>query len=214
MISLGSVLSPKENGRSLHSFLSRMGSLAGSCWRAYYLVLKGHALGIVFREPGFRGVGICKDLECSRSPTCLLLSTYQHGHGASLSDNFGPSSNSVLSTSLRPNSASPPSRCGAQSAVLITGFHFFKKGARPQKSAYQLVGARQILQCVGKIKIGSSAQALYHPPNFRRQGKPNGITPVLSSSPTSKSQSSGASWIGSHRRARHDIPESLKGACN
>ena len=38
---------------------------------------------------------------------------------------------------------------------------------------YQLVGARQILQCVGKIKIDSSAQALYHPPNFRRQGKPN-----------------------------------------
>ena len=87
-----------------------------------------------------------------------------------------------------------------------------KKGVRPQKSAHQLVGARQILQCVGKIKIGSSAQALYHPPNFRRQGKPNGIMPVLSSSPTSKSQSSGASWIGSHRRARHDIPESLKGA--
>jgi hypothetical protein len=28
-----------------------------------------------------------------------------------------------------------------QSAVLITWFHFFKKGACPQKSAYQLVGA-------------------------------------------------------------------------
>ncbi len=37
---------------------------------------------------------------------------------------------------------------------------------------------------------------------------------LLSSSPTSKTQSSGASWIGSHRRARHDIPESLKSACD
>ena len=89
-----------------------------------------------------------------------------------------------------------------------------QKGACPAKSAYQLVGARQILQCVGQIKIGSSAQALYQTPNFRRHGNPNGITPVLPSSPTSKSQSSGASWIGSHRRARHDIPESLKSACN
>src|SRR6266850_4123217 len=106
------------------------------------------------------------------------------------------------------------SNIAKQSAVLITWFHFLKKGVRPQKSAYQLVGARQILQGVGKIKIGSSAQALYHPPNFRRHGKPNGIMPVLSSSPTSKSQSSGASWIGSHRRARHDIPESLKSARN
>jgi hypothetical protein len=65
----------------------------------------------------------------------------------------------------------------------------------------QLVGARQILQCVGKIKIGSSAQALYQTPNFRRQGKRNDTMPVLSSSPTSKSQSSGASWIGSHGTA-------------
>src|SRR5438876_1955152 len=38
--------------------------------------------------------------------------------------------------------------------------------------------------------------------------KPKGTMPVLSSSPTSKSQSSGASWIGSHRRVQHDIPES------
>src|SRR5437588_793286 len=53
-----------------------------------------------------------------------------------------------------------------QSAVLIT---WFKKGACPAKSAYQLVGARQILQCVGQIKIGASAQALYQTPYFRRQ---------------------------------------------
>ena len=59
--------------------------------------------------------------------------------------------------------------------------------------------------------IGSS---IVPPPNFRRHGKPNGIMPVLSSSPTSKTQSSGASWIGSHRRARHDIPESLESACD
>jgi hypothetical protein len=58
------------------------------------------------------------------------------------------------------------SNIAKQSAVFITWFHFFKKGARPQKSAYQLVGARQILQCVGQIKTGSSAQALYHPPIF------------------------------------------------
>src|SRR6266446_7202619 len=97
------------------------------------------------------------------------------------------------------------SNIAKQSAILITWLHFFKKGARPQKSAYQLVGARQILQCVGQIKIGSSAQALYQTPNFRRHGKRNGIMPVLSSAPTSKSQSSGASWIGSHRTARHGI---------
>jgi hypothetical protein len=78
------------------------------------------------------------------------------------------------------------------------GLHFFKKGAR------------QILQCVGQIKIGSSAQALYQTPNFRRHGKPNGIMPVLSSSPTSKSQSSGASSIGSHGTARRNIPKSLE----
>jgi hypothetical protein len=81
------------------------------------------------------------------------------------------------------------------------GLHFFKKGAR------------QILQCVGQIKIGSSAQALYQIPKFRRHGKHNGATPVLSSSPTSNSQSSGASWMGSHGTAPHDIFH-LEGACN
>ena len=34
-----------------------------SRWRAYHLVLKGHAFGIVFRKPGLRGVGIREDLE-------------------------------------------------------------------------------------------------------------------------------------------------------
>ena len=33
------------------------------------------------------------------------------------------------------------SNIAKQSAVLITWFHFFKKGARPQKSVCQLVGA-------------------------------------------------------------------------
>ena len=47
----------------------------GSRWRAYYLVLKGHAFGIVFRKPGLRGVRIREDLEVIRSPTCLLVST-------------------------------------------------------------------------------------------------------------------------------------------
>jgi hypothetical protein len=85
------------------------------------------------------------------------------------------------------------SNIAKQSAALIAWFHFFKKGARPRKSAYQFVGARQILQCVGQIKIGSSAQALYQIPDLRRHGKPNGLIPILSTSPTSKSQSSGAS---------------------
>jgi hypothetical protein len=89
-----------------------------------------------------------------------------------------------------------------------------RRRGRRQMPTHKFVGSRQILQCVGQIKIGPSAQALYQTPNFRRHGNPNGITPVLPSSPTSKSQSSGASWIGSHRRARHDILESLKGACN
>jgi hypothetical protein len=42
---------------------------------------------------------------------------------------------------------------------------------------YQLAGARQTLQCVGEIKIGSSAQALYQTPDFRRHGKRSGATP-------------------------------------
>ena len=63
---------------------------------------------------------------------------------------------------------------------------------------YQFVGSRQVLQCVGQIKTGSSAHTLCQTPDFRRHGKPHGIMPVLLTSPTSKSQSSGASWIGSH----------------
>src|SRR6267142_1593563 len=63
---------------------------------------------------------------------------------------------------------------------------------------YQFVGSRQVLQCVGQIKTGSSAHTLCQTPDFRRHGKPRGIMPVLLTSPTSKSQSSGASWIGSH----------------
>src|SRR5882724_4556926 len=97
-----------------------------------------------------------------------------------------------------------------QSAVLIT---WFKKGAHPQRSAYQLVGARQILQCVGQIKIGSSAQALYQTPNFRRHGKPNGIMPVLSSSPPPNRNL--PARVGSVATAEPDTTSlSLKGACN
>jgi hypothetical protein len=48
-----------------HTGSANLTRLAGvsSYRRAYYLVLKGHALGIVFRKPGFRGVGIREDLE-------------------------------------------------------------------------------------------------------------------------------------------------------
>jgi hypothetical protein len=76
---------------------------------------------------------------------------------------------------------------------------------QPESGIYKLVGARQTLQWVGQIKIGSSAQALCQTPNFRRHGKRSGTMPVLSSSPTSKSQFSGASWMGSHFTALHDI---------
>jgi len=41
---------------------------------AYHFVLKGHALGIVFREPRFRGVSIRKDLMFEVSDL-LLVST-------------------------------------------------------------------------------------------------------------------------------------------
>ena len=50
-------------------------------------------------------------------------------------------------------------------------------------------------------------------PNFQRHEKRSGATRVLSSSPTSKSQSSGASRMGSHSVAPHDI-QHLEGACN
>jgi hypothetical protein len=72
------------------------------------------------------------------------------------------------------------------------------RSTKDQMPTYQFVGSRQVLQCVGQIKTGSSAHTLYQTPDFRRHGKPHGIMPVLSTSPTSKSQSSGASWIGSH----------------
>ena len=52
-----------------------------------------------------------------------------------------------------------------QSAVLITWFHFVKKACVRKNQLTNLL-ARQILQCVGKIKIGSSAHALYQTPNF------------------------------------------------
>jgi hypothetical protein len=41
----------------------RPGRGAGSRWWAYHLVVEGNAFGIVFRKPGFRGVGIREDLE-------------------------------------------------------------------------------------------------------------------------------------------------------
>jgi hypothetical protein len=95
------------------------------------------------------------------------------------------------------------SRCASQNLNGVYGW------LRDHRS----VGARQVLQCVGQIKIGSSAQALGQTPNLRRNGKRSGATPVLSSSPTSKLQSSGASWMGSHGTAPCDIWH-LQGACN
>jgi hypothetical protein len=40
------------------------------------------------------------------------------------------------------------------------------RSAKIRLQTYQLVGARQILQCVGQIKIGSSAQAFVPNPQF------------------------------------------------
>src|SRR5438445_1698614 len=94
-----------------------------------------------------------------------------------------------------------------QSAVLLT---WFKNRACPAQSAYQLAGARQILQCVGKIKIGSSAQALY-PPIF--DGMENPMAQCPSYQVRQLPNRNLPERVG-HRRARHDIPESLKGACN
>src|SRR5580693_6357339 len=78
---------------------------------------------------------------------------------------------------------------------------------------YQFVGSRQVLQCVGQIKTGSSAHTLHQTPDFRRHGKRHGIMPVLSTSPTSKSQSSGASWIGSHLLEKFFKPTIRYGTC-
>jgi hypothetical protein len=36
---------------------------SASRWRFYHLAFKGHALGVVFREPCLRSIGIRKDFE-------------------------------------------------------------------------------------------------------------------------------------------------------
>jgi hypothetical protein len=59
-------------------------------------------------------------------------------------------------------------------------------------------GSRQILQCVGQIRTGSLVQTLNQTSDLRRHGKLHGAMPTLHLSPSSRSQFSGASWIGSH----------------
>jgi hypothetical protein len=56
----------------------------GRCGSLQNLILKGHAFGTVFLEPGFRGVGGGEDLDVIGSPTCLLVFT-------SISTVIGPS---------------------------------------------------------------------------------------------------------------------------
>src|ERR1700730_17418534 len=58
---------------------------------------------------------------------------------------------------------------------------------------------RQDLQCVGWIRTGSPAHTLNQKPDTRRQENPHGATPLLSTTPISRSQFSGASSMGSHR---------------
>lgn len=48
---------------------------AGSCWLRYHLELKGHGFEIIFRKPGFRGVGIREGFEVIEVPTSLLALT-------------------------------------------------------------------------------------------------------------------------------------------
>lgn len=67
-----------------------------------------------------------------------------------------------------------------------------------RKSVHQRPGLRQILQCVGQIRTGSFVQTLNHTSDLRRHGKLHGAIPTLLGSPSSRSQFSGASWIGSH----------------
>jgi hypothetical protein len=57
---------------------------------------------------------------------------------------------------------------------------------------------RQVLQCVGQINTGSLVQTLNQTSDFRRHGKLHVAMPVLVLSPTSRAQSSGASWMGNH----------------
>ena len=48
--------------------------------QAHHLILEGHALGIVFRKPGFRGVGILKDLEVAGVSDLLAIHVNENGH--------------------------------------------------------------------------------------------------------------------------------------
>jgi hypothetical protein len=64
-------------------------------------------------------------------------------------------------------------------------------------SVHQCVGLRQILQCVGQIRTGSPVHTLNQTSDLRRHGKLHGAMPTLFLSPSSRSQFSGASWIGS-----------------
>jgi hypothetical protein len=66
-----------------------------------------------------------------------------------------------------------------------------------RRFVHQPVDLRQILQCVGQIRTGSFVQTLNQMSDLRRHGKPHGAMPTLLLSPSSRSQFSGASRIGS-----------------
>ena len=52
-----------------------------------HLVLKGDALGIVFREPGCCSIGVCEDLEVIRVSDLLArIYVAEHGHCWTLAD--------------------------------------------------------------------------------------------------------------------------------
>jgi hypothetical protein len=53
-----------------------------SNWRLYHLVLKGHALRIIFLEPSVRRIGIGEDLEVIGVPDLLArIHVNEHSHG-------------------------------------------------------------------------------------------------------------------------------------
>jgi hypothetical protein len=88
--------------------------------------------------------------------------------------------------------------CWLCSSRQSTACGYLQHRQRPSEVHQQRVGLRQILQCVGQIRTGSFVQTLNQMSDLRRHGKLHGAMPTLLLSPSSRSQSSGASWIGSH----------------
>ena len=101
--------------------------------------------------------------------------------------------------SPRPKTCAPLRSCWSYSSHQSTGSSSACSSAgNYQRSTHQSAALRQILQCVGQIRTGSFDQTLNQMSDLRRHGKLHGAMPTLLRSPSSRSQFSGASWIGSH----------------